>query len=154
MVRSDEFFNLIIELEGVFSDRMGDNNFPRKYGIDQNTLNCFNRRHNLPMERIECIDLNKAKDVFLEFFYLPVKSISNPEMHFNFIDLFYSQGREVYGKIINSLDRNFGNRLNIDDFYKWLEGYYGSFEFTILSNLNSEVWIERLSKIKFYFKHR
>lgn len=150
MVRSDEFFQLIIDLDSVFSDRLGDGNFPVKYGINQAALNKFNYRHVIPMERLESLTLSKAKDIFLELYYLSVKSISNPEMHFNLLDVYYTQGNDDYNKLKDYLKQEY----TIDYMYKWRRGYYTSFEFVITRGFDIEPALERLDKIKLYFKQR
>jgi|SRR6185312_430872 len=145
MVRSDEFFSLILELEGDFSDRCADANYSRKYGINQSTLNRFNLKHNLPMERIESLDKIKAEDVFLEFFYLPIKSVSNPEMHFNLIDQYYTVGASVYNNSFKEMTEFLSKNYTVDRLYEWR---------LKAPTFNNELLIERIEKIKSYFRQR
>ena len=147
MVRSDEFFNLFSNLEGSFPEIEQDNASCIKYGINQSTLNSFNYKHNLPMERVETLLLEKAKDIFLEFFYLPVTSISLPESHFNFIDVLYKSGHKAYTTMCQELGENF----TVIQLYEWRVKYYN-----LLNNdaVDKNYWLERLSKIRAYFKQR
>ena len=143
MVRSDEFFHLSVDLEYTFPSR--ENSI--WCGINQSVLNAYNYKHNLPMERVEKLNLDKAKDIFLEFYYLPIKTVINPEMHFNFIDVYFTNGRSAYNEMIHHL----GDNYILKDIYEWRTQYYTNIypKTSVMSP-----WLERLSKIKSYFKHR
>jgi len=146
MVRSDEFFELLINLESASyidqeSDRKGIQ------GFNQSTLNTYNYKHNLPMERVEDISIEKVKDIFLEFFYLPIKPVSSPEIHFNFIDVHRNSGRNIYNELLKDLGENY----TLDQVYKLRVDYYNRLHSL---SANIELWLERLSKIRAYFKYR
>jgi len=147
MVRSDEFFNFLIRLEEGFPEKPENNYKTSNYCIRQAVLNSFNHKHSLPMERVDTLSLEKAKDVYLEYFYLPVKSVVIPEIHFNLIDVFYNSGRKIYETMLSELEDNF----TVSQLYDWRLKYYN----TVLgASFKVNYGLERLSKIKAYFKYR
>ena len=145
MTRVDEFFQLIIGL--CESTPLKGYGAEVNYGISQSILNSYNYKHNLPMERLEKLTIDKAKDIFMEFFYLPVKSIANIETHFNCIDIYYTGSRLIYNELINDL----GETFNSEQVYDWRFGYYDKL-YKGLPSMN--FWLERIYKIKSYFKNR
>lgn len=144
MLRTDEFFNLTVNLEGGFSDRDEDKGGRTKYGITQLTLNYYNKAHLHPDEDVAKITIDKAKNIYLEYYYSPVTPIADKEIHFNFIDMSYNSGHARYVQLRDSI----GIPPTITRVYEWREKYYRSLN--EISNING--WLNRLIKIKEYFK--
>lgn len=144
MTRTDEFFNLTVNLEGGFSDRAADRGGRTKYGVTQSTLNAYNIKHSIPKEDVVNITVDKAKDIYIEFYYLPVSPVADKEIHFNFIDMGYNSGNSRYMQLRDSI----GNPPTIARVYEWREDFFKKQNEP--ENING--WINRLIKIKNYFK--
>lgn len=143
MTRTDEFFNLTVNLEGGFSDRAEDRGGRTKYGVTQPILDAYNIKHSIPKEDVATISTDKAKDIYVEFYYLPVIPVADKEIHFNFIDVGYNSGNSRYMKIRDEI----GNPPTIDAIYEWRTNYYSSLD----ESANIHGWIDRLARIKAYF---
>ncbi len=143
-MRTDDFFDLTVKLEGGFSDKKSDNGGKTKYGVTQTTLNTYQKRHNLPAADVKNLTEDEAKDIYLEFYYLPVKPYPDEEIHFNFIDMAYNSGHKHYLELKKAM----GDSPIADDIYEWRTNYF--------ENLNQpeniKGWLNRLDTIKEYFK--
>lgn len=144
MDRTDEFFDLTVNLEGGFSDRAEDNGGKTKYGITQTTLNNYDAKHNAPVRNVKDISVEDAKDIYIEFYYLPVRSNPDKEIHFNFVDLAYNSGNGRYKQMRNEV----GDNPTVHDIYSWRTQFYISLN----QPANIKGWENRLTRIQTYFK--
>lgn len=143
MTRTDEFFDLTVNLEGGFSNRADDKGGKTKYGVTQITLNLYNVKHSIPAEDVANLTVDKAKDIYTEFYYLTVKPIADKEIHFNCIDICYNSGHGNYLKMRESIEDN----LTLENIYKWREDFYTKLN----QPSNIKGWLNRLQRIKNYF---
>lgn len=145
MNRSDEFFNLTVNLEGGFSNRIADRGGKTKYGITQKTLNEYELKHNLSSLPVEELSVDQAKDIYIEFYYLTIKPCVDAEIHFNFIDISYNSGYKHYLEIKTDI----GNSPTIEDVYNWRTRYFEGLN----QPENIHGWLNRLTTIKNYFNN-
>lgn len=143
MTRTDEFFNLTVELEGGFSDRAADRGGRTKYGVTQPTLDSYNIKHSIPKEDVAGITVDKAKEIYIEFYYLPVIPLPDKEIHFNFIDVGYNSGNSRYMQMRDEI----GNPPTLARVYEWRENFYKKLN----ESANIGGWLNRLTKIKNHF---
>jgi|SRR5271165_2653657 len=146
MDRITEFFDLTVDLEGGFSNRANDRGGRTKYGITQHTLELYNNKHELVSDSIEDLTVEKAKTIYVEFYYNDIWYIEDEEIHFNCIDLAYNSGHKHYIEMWNTIRDN----PSIDDIYVWRENYYKSLN----QPANIHGWLNRLSRIKLYFQNK
>lgn len=143
MTRTDEFFDLTVNLEGGFSDRAEDRGGRTKYGITQQILDYYNVKHSIPKEDVATITTDKAKDIYIEFYYLPVIPVVDKEIHFNFVDMAYNSGNARYMELRDSV----GDSPTIEAVYEWRINFFEKLD----ESANIGGWLNRLNRIKDYF---
>lgn len=145
MTRTDEFFNLTVTLEGGFSNRVEDKGGKTKYGITQNCLDTYNIKHALSSEEVINLTIDKAKEIYTEFYYFAVRPFPNKEIHFNFVDVAYNSGNKHYIELKNSV----GENPTVENIYTWRTQFYNKLD----QPANIKGWLDRIKLIKSYFNN-
>lgn len=148
----DEFFDLLLNLEGGFSDRKSDRGGKTKYGITQTLLNSIAKRDRIPPLNVYEINIDNAKSIYLNEFFNVVKPTENKEFYYNLFDICVNSGYANY-RILFRRIQDLGGLDDNSILYDQREKFYkGICNGDLSQNANFKGWMNRLNRIQEYFK--
>lgn len=145
--RFNEFFDLLITLEGGYSNRDSDAGGKTNYGITQYTYNDLANRYGLNDLDVKNLTLDQAKEVYRRFFYEFVERNDNKEIHYNFFDSFVNGGIGAYIELRNAVMRKENVYYSRESRYRIIAAHNPT-----TGSPNLKGWLNRLDRIKNYFK--
>ena len=136
--RFNQFFKLLMHLEGGYSDVVEDRGGRSKYGITEFTLKQYD-----PLLHIEDLDLATAKKIYKERYYDKVYPARDTKVHYHYFDICVNSG---YGNYIKCRRQSKGTSEGI---LVWRRNfYYGIVQKDATQQVFYRGWMNRLTDIE------
>lgn len=138
MDRFDQFFELLMQLEGDFSDHPSDKGGKTKYGITGTTLAAYDKTI-----KIEDLTLDLAKKIYKEIYFDKVYAAKDIAVHYHYFDLCVNSG---YGNYIKCRRQT---KDDLEVIVVWRKNfYYAIVKSDPLQEVFYKGWLNRLKKIE------
>lgn len=141
----DEFFKLLMKLEGGYSDNPNDKGGKTKYGITENTLNAYNSRYNKSY-KIDQLKEDEAKEIYKNEYFSKIYPVAIRPVYYHYFDISVNNG---YGDYIRCRE---DCKDDIRKLIKWRKEKYKNI---VNKNPSQDVflkgWFNRINRINEYF---
>ncbi len=139
----DEFFNLLLFVEGEESKHKNDRGGHTKYGITQYLYNRIQDKQKLPRQSVSELTIEAAKEIYKKEFFAVVTPLQDKERYYNYFDMCVNSGQGNYSKLVAA---------NPPNVYQWRRDFFDRIvENDLTQKCNLKGWYNRLAKIKNYF---
>jgi len=140
MERFDEFFKLLLTLEGKkYTNYKTDRGGETKFGITKKIAEAYGID-------VKEMTEEQAKNIYKKEFYSKVQFFDDSEMHYNLFDLCVNSGYGIYFKCLHGL-----KDFTSSEVYAFRLNWYNQCAKLKDQESNLEGWLNRLNRIKEYF---
>lgn len=141
----DQFFDLLMSLEGGYSDLKQDKGGKTNFGITEKTLRYFNNLSGTKFT-IENLTKDQAKTIYLELYFNPIKPVNNLPVYYHYFDICVNSGYGEYKNCKKDCNDDIGEII------AWRRKKYQS----IVDNDKSQIiflkgWLNRIILINKHF---
>lgn len=142
----DQFFELLLILEGKYVDNKNDKGRKTNYGITEKTLDTFNDKFNKTY-KIKDLTKEQAKEIYESLFFKSVKPTVPIPSYYHYFDLCVNSG---YGDYYQCLVET---KSDIRKIIAWRKKKY---QMIVSKDPSQSVflkgWYNRINRINEYFK--
>lgn len=143
--RFDKFFDLLIVLEGGYSDHSHDKGGKTNLGITKKTLDYYNNNYDKNY-KIRDLTKEQAKEIYKELYFDKVIQVENEPVHYHYFDLCVNSGYENYSRCKKE------TQDDIKRVVDWRRKFYQDIvKFNSSQSVFLKGWFNRINRINAYF---